>query len=174
MRLHNLDQAAIAKTLASLAVVAMVAILLTVSGPALAADGDFMSRIEHGYAENDGVKIHYATIGEGPLVVMIHGFPDYWYSWRDQMETLADDFQVVAIDQRGYNKSDQPDGEESYNMRHLVGDVAATIRSLGKDKATVVGHDWGGAVAWQVALNLPDMVEGLIILNPATPQRSRT
>ena len=79
-----------------------------------------------------GVKIHYATIGQGPLVVMIHGFPDFWYSWRHQMEGLADKYQVVAVDQRGYNLSDQPKGVENYDMRLLVGDVAAVIKHLGQ------------------------------------------
>lgn len=130
---------------------------------------DLMDRVEHGYADSNGVKIHYASIGEGPLVVMIHGFPDFWYSWRHQMEVLSSDFQVVAIDQRGYNKSDQPDGDENYDMRYLVGDVAAVIRHLGRDKATIVGHDWGGAVAWQFAFHVPQMTERLIILNLPHP-----
>ena len=91
------------------------------------AFADLWDEVEHGYADNNGVKIHYATIGEGPLVIMIHGFPDFWYSWRHQMEGLKDDFRVVAIDQRGYNLSDKPEGDENYNMRYLVGDVAAVI-----------------------------------------------
>lgn len=151
------------------AATASLLLLALVATPTLAVDDDFMSRVTFGHADSNGVKIHYATMGEGPLVVMIHGFPDYWYSWRDQMETLASDFQVVAIDQRGYNKSDAPEGQSNYGMRYLVGDVAAVIKTLGRDKATVVGHDWGGAVAWQVALNLPDMVENLIILNLPHP-----
>ncbi len=130
---------------------------------------DLMDRVEHGYADSNGVKIHFASIGEGPLVVMIHGFPDFWYSWRHQMEELSSDFQVVAIDQRGYNRSDQPDGDENYDMRYLVGDVAAVIRHLGRDKATIVGHDWGGAVAWQFAFHVPQMTERLIILNLPHP-----
>ncbi len=125
--------------------------------------------VTHGYADNNGVKVHYATAGEGPLVVMIHGFPDYWYSWRHQMNALKDRFQVVAIDQRGYNKSDQPKGVENYAMRHLIGDVAAVIKSLGRDKATIVGHDWGGAVAWQFAFALPQMTERLIVMNLPHP-----
>ena len=125
--------------------------------------------VTHGYADNNGVKIHYVTAGEGPLVVMIHGFPDFWYSWRHQMAGLKDKFQVVAIDQRGYNKSGQPEGVENYAMPHLVGDVAAVIRHLGRDKATIVGHDWGGAVAWQFAFNLPQMTERLIVLNLPHP-----
>ena len=90
------------------------------------------------------MKIHYASLGKGPLVVMIHGFPDFWYSWRHQMEALAQNFQVVAIDQRGYNLSDKPKGVENYDMRLLVADVAAVIRHPGREHATIVGHDWGG------------------------------
>ena len=138
--------------------------------PRSADQGDLYDRVKHGYAASEsGVKIHYATLGDGPLVVMIHGFPDFWYSWRHQMEGLADRFQVVAIDQRGYNLSDKPKGVENYDMRLLIGDVAAVIRSLGRDKATIVGHDWGGAVAWQFALALPQMTENLIILNLPHP-----
>jgi pimeloyl-ACP methyl ester carboxylesterase len=128
------------------------------------------SKVKHGYADSHGVKIHYATIGSGPLVVMIHGFPDYWYTWRNQMEGLADKFQLVAIDQRGYNLSDKPAGVENYDMRLLVGDVIAVIQHFGKDKAVVVGHDWGGAVSWQLAINAPQFVEKLIILNLPHPR----
>src|SRR5688572_8411520 len=131
---------------------------------------DVFDRVTHGTAVSEGgVKIHYASLGKGPLVVMIHGFPDFWYSWRHQMAALADTHQVVAIDQRGYNLSDKPKGVESYDMRLLVGDVAAVIRQLGRDKATIVGHDWGGVVAWQFAMNLPQMTENLVILNLPHP-----
>ncbi|MBI3209902.1 MAG: alpha/beta hydrolase [Candidatus Solibacter usitatus] len=130
-------------------------------------------RVEHGYANSNGVKIHYATVGKGPLVVMIHGFPDYWYSWRHQMEGLADRFQVVAVDQRGYNLSDKPKGVENYDMALLVGDVAAVIKHLGKEKAIIVGHDWGGAVAWSLAAFQPAMVERLIIVNLPNPNGLR-
>lgn len=133
---------------------------------ALAAD-DIEKRVEHGYADSGGVKIHYAALGDkkAPLIVMIHGFPDYWYSWREQMAALSSDYYVVAIDQRGYNLSDKPKGVENYDMRLLIGDVAAVIKHLGRDKATVVGHDWGGAVAWTLATYMPQHVEQLIILN---------
>lgn len=133
------------------------------------AHADIFDEVTHGYANNNGVKIHYVTAGKGPLVVMIHGFPDFWYSWRHQMETLRDEFQVVAIDQRGYNLSDQPKGVENYAMPALVADVAAVIRHLDADKATIVGHDWGGAVAWQFAFALPQMTERLIVLNLPHP-----
>jgi pimeloyl-ACP methyl ester carboxylesterase len=134
------------------------------------AQADIWSEVEHGYTDNAGVKIHYATVGEGPLVVMIHGFPDFWYSWRHQMEGLKNDFKVVAIDQRGYNKSGQPKGTENYAMPLLVSDVAAVIRHFGRDKAIVVGHDWGGSVAWNTAFALPQMVDRLIILNLPHPR----
>lgn len=94
---------------------------------------DLYDRVEHGHADSDGVKIHYASIGEGPLVVMIHGFPDFWYTWRDQMEALSSDFKVVAIDQRGYNRSDKPEGVANYRVPLLVADVAAVIRHHGED-----------------------------------------
>ncbi|GJM13036.1 MAG: hydrolase [Pseudohongiella sp.] len=134
-----------------------------------AAQADILDEVEHGYADNNGVKIHYATVGEGPLVVMIHGFPDYWYSWRHQMEGLKENFKVVAIDQRGYNLSGQPEDESSYAMANLVGDVAAVIRHFGEEKANIVGHDWGGIVSWQFAFALPQMVENLVILNLPHP-----
>lgn len=130
-----------------------------------AASPDFENRVKHGYADSNGVKIHYATIGSGPLMIMIHGFPDFWYSWRNQMEALADSYQVVAIDQRGYNLSDKPAGVENYDMKLLVGDVIAVIKHLGKDKAIIVGHDWGGAVSWSLATYAPQYVDKLIILN---------
>jgi epoxide hydrolase 4 len=137
-------------------------------GSARAAD--FESRVKEGYADSNGVKIHYASIGSGPLIVMIHGFPDYWYTWRKQMEGLSDKYQCVAIDQRGYNLSDKPQGVENYDMTLLVGDIIAVIKHLGKDKAIIVGHDWGGAVAWQLALNAPQFVDRLIILNLPFPR----
>ena len=120
---------------------------------------------EHGFAESGDVKIHYVTMGDGPLLVMIHGFPDYWYTWRAQMPKLAKQFKVVAIDQRGYNKSGQPEGVPSYAMPNLVADVKAVVEHFGQTRATIVGHDWGGAVAWSFAMSHPEMTERLIILN---------
>lgn len=119
----------------------------------------------HGFAESGDVKIHYVTMGEGPLVVMIHGFPDFWYTWRKQMPALSKNFKVVAIDQRGYNKSGQPEGVQQYTMEKLVGDVKSVIDHFGQEKATIVGHDWGGAVAWTFAMTKPKMTERLVILN---------
>ena len=126
--------------------------------------------VKDGYADSNGVKIHYASLGSGPLIVMIHGFPDFWYTWRDQMVALSDSYQCVAIDQRGYNLSDKPKGVENYRISLLVGDVAAVIKSLGRDKAVIVGHDWGGMVAWNFALMHPEMTDKLIILNLPHPR----
>lgn len=128
-------------------------------------EATLMDRVDHRYAQNGDVKLHYASLGEGPLVVMIHGFPDFWYSWRDQMQALAAGYQVVALDNRGYNLSDQPEGVESYAMQALVGDIAAVIKAEGARTATIVGHDWGGAIAWSLAAYRPDLVERLIVLN---------
>lgn len=134
-----------------------------------AVANDVYDRVEHGYADNDGVKIHYASLGEGPLVIMIHGFPDFWYTWREQMAALESDFKVVAIDQRGYNKSDKPEGVGQYTVPLLVADVAAVIRHHGEERAIIVGHDWGGIVAWTFALTRPEMTKRLVILNLPHP-----
>jgi len=144
-------------------------LLLLFAVPVIAGS-DVEDRVEHGYASNNGVKIHYASLGKGPLIVMIHGFPDYWYTWRDQMEGLSANFQVVAIDQRGYNLSDKPKGVENYALQILVSDVVAVIKQLGRERAIIVGHDWGGIVAWTLAMMRPDLVERLIILNLPHPR----
>jgi pimeloyl-ACP methyl ester carboxylesterase len=125
---------------------------------------------EEGFADSDGVKIHYVTKGQGPLVVLIHGFPDFWYTWREQMPELAKNFQVVAVDMRGYNKSDQPTGVENYAMPKLVADIDAVVRHFKRDKAVIVGHDWGGIVAWTYAMTFPDKTDKLIILNLPHPK----
>ena len=149
------------------------AIAGTCCAVALGADSTFHSlesNVTHGYATNAGVRIHYARLGTGPLMVLIHGFPDYWFTWRHQMEALAKDHEVVAIDQRGYNLSDKPKGIPAYDMARLVDDVAAVIRARGRTQAVIVGHDWGGAVAWQFAMQQPAMTEKLVVLNLPHPR----
>ncbi len=130
-----------------------------------ATDADVEERVEHRYAENQRVKIHYAALGEGPLIVMLHGFPDFWYTWRHQMASLSRDYRVAAPDLSGYNLSDKPEGMENYGMRALLGDVAAVIGSEGYGSAVVAGHDWGGTIAWQLATRTPELVERLMILD---------
>jgi len=131
------------------------------------------NQFEHATTDSGGVKIHYASYGkpDGKLIVMVHGFPDFWYTWRDQMQVLGEaGYRCVAMDTRGYNLSGQPVGVENYDMRLLVGDVLNVIKANGREKAIVMAHDWGGAIAWQVALNAPQMVEKLVILNLPHPQ----
>src|SRR5262249_1281144 len=149
---------------------AVLACLLLSCLFASARAADFESRVKEGFVDSNGVKIHYASLGSGPLMIMIHGFPDYWYTWRKQMEGLSDKYQCVAIDQRGYNLSDKPEGVDNYAVPLLVGDVIAVIKHFGKDKAIIVGHDWGGVVAWGLALNAPQYVDRLIILNLPHPR----
>ena len=153
----------------ALTIVCAIVAIVIFSSTSL-AQSNLEKRVENGYADSGGVKIHYVSLGKGPLIVMIHGFPDFWYTWRDQMEALSKDYQVVAIDQRGYNLSDKPKGVENYDMRLLVGDVAAVVKHLKRDKAIIVGHDWGGIVAWTFAMTLPDMTDKLIILNLPHPR----
>jgi pimeloyl-ACP methyl ester carboxylesterase len=125
---------------------------------------------EEGFADSQGVKIHYVTLGKGPLVVLLHGFPDYWYTWRDQLPALAKHFQVVAVDLRGYSKSDQPKGVENYTVDKLVGDVEAVLKHFKQDKAVIVGHDWGGLIAWTFAMTHPAKTDRLIVLNLPHPK----
>lgn len=133
---------------------------------------DVWDEVEHHFANAEGVAVHYAALGPatGPLVVMIHGFPDFWYTWRHQMRALSDrGYRVVAVDQRGYNLSDKPKGVENYSTRALVGDIAAVIKAAGRASAIVVGHDWGGWVAWNVAMRRPELAELLIVCNLPHP-----
>ncbi|TMD07298.1 MAG: alpha/beta fold hydrolase [Chloroflexi bacterium] len=126
--------------------------------------------VESGYVDGSGgVKLHYVHQGAGPLLLLLHGFPDFWFSWRNQIPALAKDHHVVAIDLRGYNESDKPDGVEPYRMRHLCDDVDAVIDQLGGGRATLVGHDWGGAVAWSYAYSHPEKLDALVILNAPHP-----
>jgi pimeloyl-ACP methyl ester carboxylesterase len=122
------------------------------------------------YAHNGEVKIHYVVQGKGPLVVLIHGFPDYWATWKPLMKTLnAAGYRTAALDNRGYNLSDKPQGEAAYAMPNLIGDVAAVIKAEGQSNAIVIGHDWGAAIAWQTTLNRPDLVNKLIIMSVPHP-----
>ena len=117
------------------------------------------------------MRLHYVEAGEGPLVVLLHGFPEFWWSWRHQIPALAEaGFRVVALDLRGYAQSDAPPRWRDYRMELLAGDVAGLIDALGEERAHVVGHDWGAAVAWMVATLHPERVERLAILNVPHPE----
>lgn len=121
--------------------------------------------IRQGYAQVGGVRLHYAERGSGDrLVLLLHGFPECWYSWRHQLKALGDDYHVVAPDLRGYNLSDKPPRVEDYRMEHLVDDVLGLIRHFGARQAAVVGHDWGAGIAWAVAQRHPEYVWKLAAL----------
>lgn len=127
-----------------------------------------MGMQEHKYIETNGIKLHVVQQGpeEGQLVILLHGFPEFWYGWSNQMSYLAaKGFRVWAPDQRGYNLSDKPKKVSDYRMDQLSADVASLIKASGKEKVILVGHDWGGIVAWRVAREYPELLHKLIILN---------
>jgi epoxide hydrolase 4 len=128
--------------------------------------------LRDGYAEVGDVKLHYVEAGEGPVVVLLHGFPEFWYGWRLQIKPLAAaGFRVVAPDTRGYNLSSRPADVASYSADKLAEDIRGLIRELGAESAMFVGHDWGGTIAWTIAMNHPEVVDRLVILDAAHPRR---
>jgi pimeloyl-ACP methyl ester carboxylesterase len=126
---------------------------------------------QHEYIISNGLRLHYVTQGEGPLMLMLHGFPEFWYSWRHQIPEFAKDYKVVALDLRGYNDSDKPKAQSAYTMSEFIQDIEGVIKGLGYDECILVGHDWGGAIAWSFAYAHPDMVERLIVLNIPHPAK---
>lgn len=140
------------------------------AGGAARLFGGIAGRVEHGFAENDGVRTHYVSLGQGPLVVLIHGIPEFWYSWRRQLAPLAEaGFRVVAVDQRGFNRSYKPANRASYATRHVVEDIAAVVRQEGYRRAHIVGHDSGALVAWLFATLHPEMTDKLTVLSVPHP-----
>lgn len=131
-----------------------------------------MAEVHHRFVETNSMRMHIAEQGAGPLVVLLHGFPESWYSWRHQLSALAEaGFHAVAPDQRGYGGTDRPEGVEGYTQLHLVGDVIGLLDALGEERAVLVGHDWGAPVAWNAALLRPDRVRGVVGLSvPYTPR----
>jgi epoxide hydrolase 4 len=128
--------------------------------------------LREGYAQVGDVTLHYVEAGEGPMVVLLHGFPEFSYGWRLQIPQLAAaGYRVVVPDMRGYNLSSVPRGIKAYGADSVADDVAALIRELGAESAFVVGHDWGGTVAWTLAMNHPELVDRLAILDAAHPRK---
>jgi epoxide hydrolase 4 len=125
------------------------------------------------YQLRSGLNMRIARCGpaDAPLIVMLHGFPECWYSWRHQLRALSDSFDCVAPEMRGYGETDAPRGKTNYTLDKLVGDVADLIAALGRKRAIVIGHDWGGGIAWAVALMRPDVVERLVVMNCPHPRR---
>jgi pimeloyl-ACP methyl ester carboxylesterase len=131
-----------------------------------------MPEVTHRMIETNGIRLHVAEQGEGPLVILCHGFPECWYSWRHQLPALAKaGFRAVAHDLRGYGRSDRPEGVEKYTILHDIGDIVGLVDALGAKQAVIAGHDIGAAIAWQTALLRPDRFRAVIALSP--PFRSR-
>jgi pimeloyl-ACP methyl ester carboxylesterase len=128
--------------------------------------------VAHRYADLGEVRLHYVEAGEGPLVLLLHGFPQFWYEWRHQIPALVEaGFRVIAPDMRGYNLSDKPPGVRAYRVELLARDVERLILACGERTASLVGHDWGAIVAWIAAMRHPERVDRLVILNVPHPAR---
>ncbi|WP_293340633.1 alpha/beta hydrolase [Microcoleus sp. CAWBG58] len=126
---------------------------------------------KHEFIATNGIKLHCVTQGSGPLMLMLHGFPEFWYSWRHQIPEFASDYKVVAVDLRGYNDSDKPKHKSAYVMAEFVEDIKGIIQGLGYKSCVLVAHDWGGAIAWSFAYAYPEMVDKLIVMNIPHPAK---
>ena len=126
---------------------------------------NFQSR----YAEVNGVRLHFVSKGEGKLIMFVHGFPEFWAGWENQLDEFGQDHQAVAVDMRGYNLSSKPEDPDAYHVTDLIEDLRALAEHLGHEKFILVAHDWGGAVAWSFAAQHPEWLEKLIIINSPHP-----
>jgi pimeloyl-ACP methyl ester carboxylesterase len=124
---------------------------------------------KHRHATVNGVRLHYVEQGKGPLMLFLHGFPEFWYSWKDLLPEFARDHRAVALDMRGYNLSAKPEGVEQYRVPLIVEDVRALAAKFGARKFVLVGHDWGGVIAWAFAAQHPELLDKLIIINAPHP-----
>lgn len=121
------------------------------------------------YAELNGVRLHYIEQGNGPLIVFLHGFPEFWYAWKDLLVDFGRDHHAVALDMRGYNLSARPESADAYRVPVIVEDVSALAARLGAKTFVLVGHDWGGVIAWAFSAQHPEMLEKLVIINAPHP-----
>ena len=126
---------------------------------------DFKSQ----FADVNGIRLHYVSVGQGKLIMFVHGFPEFWAEWENQLIEFGSDHQAVALDMRGYNLSAKPEDVGAYHARDLIEDLRALAGHLGHQKFILVAHDWGGAVAWSVAMRHPECIEKLIIINAPHP-----
>ena len=124
---------------------------------------------EHKYADVNNIRLHYVAAGKGKLIMFLHGFPEFWYEWKNQLAEFGRDYQAVAPDMRGYNLSSKPADAEQYRMKYLIEDIRALAEYLGYKKFFLVAHDWGAGVAWPFAIRHPDYLEKLIIINGTHP-----
>lgn len=119
----------------------------------------------HKFITTNGIKLHYVTQGEGPLMLMLHGFPEFWYSWRHQIREFSKEYKVIALDLRGYNDSEKPKDLAAYHISEVLKDIEGVIRELGYERCVLVGHDWGGSIAWTFAYDYSEIVKCLIVMN---------
>ncbi len=126
---------------------------------------DFQSQ----YAEVNGIRLHYISVGKGKLIMFVHGFPGFWFEWQKQLIEFGQDYQAVAPDMRGYNLSSKPSDVEKYHVKYLIEDLRSLADHLGHEKFIMVGHDWGGGVAWSAAMRHPELLEKLVIINSPHP-----
>jgi pimeloyl-ACP methyl ester carboxylesterase len=128
--------------------------------------GGKMVEVTHRKIETNGIQMHIAEAGEGPLVLMCHGFPELWYTWRHQLTALAEaGFHAVAPDQRGYGQTDRPEPISAYNIFQLTGDIIGLVNALGESRASIIGHDWGSVVTQYCALFRPDIFKAVVLLS---------
>ena len=128
-----------------------------------------MPAIQSQFTEVNGIRLHYASVGRGKLIMFVHGFPEFWFAWEKQLKEFGKDYQAVAPDMRGYNLSSKPSTVEEYHVKDLIEDLKALAKYLGHEKMIMVAHDWGGAVAWSAAMRYPELLEKLIIINAPHP-----
>ncbi|NVM19663.1 MAG: alpha/beta hydrolase, partial [Candidatus Lokiarchaeota archaeon] len=121
--------------------------------------------IEEVFVETNGIKLHTMIIGEGPPLILLHGFPDFWYGWKSVIPGLKNDYKLIIPDMRGYNLSDKPKGVDNYKIEILMDDIKGLIESLGLESVFLAGHDWGGVVAWAFAEKYPKLLRKVAILN---------
>jgi pimeloyl-ACP methyl ester carboxylesterase len=126
---------------------------------------EFMNEIEEVFIETNGIRLHTIIVGSGEPLILLHGFPEFWYCWSKVIPFLKDDFKLVIPDMRGYNLSDKPEGVENYKVEILIEDIKGLSESLKLERFNLAGHDWGGAVAWIFAEKYPELLKKLIILN---------
>src|SRR2546422_4439144 len=141
--------------------------------PTVKADADKKEAktpmLKHEYADVNGVRLHYVTAGKGKLIMFVHGFPEFWYEWKNQLAEFGRDYQALAPDMRGYNLSSKPADVDQYQVKHMVEDLRALAEKLDHQKFILVAHDWGGAIAWAVAIAHPGYLGKLVIINAPHP-----
>ena len=131
---------------------------------------DLFKEIEEVYIETNGIKLHTIVIGSGEPLILLHGFPEFWYCWKSVIPGLKEKFKLIIPDMRGYNLSDKPKDVQKYKMEYLIGDIKGLIKELNLKRVILAGHDWGGVVAWAFAEKYPELLKKLIILNAPHPK----